>query len=301
MIHGMFTVSAISLLASVALAQGTDAETPVPGAPAETAVQPASIAPDAQLIVDQYINATGGRSGWAELKTLQGNGSVALPAASIAGTASVMMSRDVYRRTFIMSGGPIKEAMIETGRTGDVVWQLTGESEQYTGKLVEGVERQRQVRLFQFNQLLDLEKHFLRVEVVDVEEIDGQPAMKVLMVPREAPDSREYRYFDQKTNYIVRTVTETPGRPPQESRFSSYRKVGPVRLHAETKIMTANTVLMMIVINNMKANKPLPADAGELPLEIRVLLGLGPDGKGADASESDASPGAATEEAPAEK
>ena len=231
------------------------------------------IAPDAQLIVEQYLTATGGRDAWSSLKTIQGNGTISIPAAGISGTAQFAISPDLYRNTFTMSGGSVQGASIITGRNGDVVWQMTGEDDRYNGKLVEGVNRLRNLRQYQFNQLLNLEKNFLRVEIVDVEEIDGSPAMKLLMVPREAPDSKEYRFFDQSSHFIVRTIIEQSGGNVQEARYGGFKKVGPVRMHTETKRMASGQVLMLVATPNIVANKPLPEKYNELPLEIRVLLG----------------------------
>ncbi|MEE2906562.1 MAG: hypothetical protein VX527_01895 [Planctomycetota bacterium] len=267
MLTSAFVLTAV-LFSGAGLTQ-IPSPTPAPAAPALNN----EIAPDAKLVVEQYLTATGGRNGWSSLKTIQGNGTLSIPAASITGTAQFVISSDLYRNTFTMSGGSVQGASIITGRNGDVVWQMTGEGDRYNGKLLEGVTRLRNLRQYQFNQLLDLEKNFLRVEIVDVEEIDGSPAIKILMVPREAPDSKEYRFFDQSSHFIVRTIIEQPGGNVQEARYSGYKKVGPVRMHTETKRMASGQVLMLVATPNIVANKPLPEKYNELPLEIRVLLG----------------------------
>lgn len=261
-------VLAAALFSGLGLAQS-----PPPTSEQATSPTLNAISPDAKMIVEQYIQATGGRDAWASLKTVQGNGTISIPAAAISGTAQFAISPDLYRNTFTMSGGAIQDARIITGRNGDVVWQMTGEREVYKGKLVEGVERLRNIRQYQFNQLLNLEKNFLRAEIVDVEEVNGSPAMKILMVPKEAPDSKEYRFFDQSTHVIVKTIIESPGGPIQEAMYSSYKKVGPVRMHTETKRMAGGQVLMLIATPNIVANKPIPEQYSEIPFEIRVLLG----------------------------
>ncbi|MBG79310.1 MAG: hypothetical protein CMJ39_01215 [Phycisphaerae bacterium] len=278
MIHGLFGIPVATLVVcSAVLAQPEQSQPSESSGVSEAVPASASIAPDAKLVVDQYIAATGGRSGWESIRTLQGNGSVSIPAAAIAGSANVMMSKVEYRRKFVLNGGPLNGAIIETGRNGDVIWQLTGEADQYNGKLIEGAERDRSLRQYQFNQLLDLEKNFTRVEVVDVEEIDGVSTMKVLMVPRENPDSREYRFFDQKSGLILRTIIEESGRPPQESRYTNYRRFGPIKMHTQTDMMTGGQIVMRIAITNYVLNEPLPEEIKEMPLEIKVLLGEGPD------------------------
>jgi hypothetical protein len=251
-----------------------DPSTPKPTPPAEALPAPADIGPDARIIIDKYIEATGGRSGWAKVKTIQGNGSVAIPAANINGTATFAMGPDAFRRRFNISGGPMIDAMIENGRVGDIVWQLTGERDQYNGKIIEGAERARQLRMYQFNHMLDLEKNFIQVAVVDVAQVEGDVCMKLLMVPRDFPETKEYRYFDQKTNLIRQTDMVGVNRPPQTSRFSGYRQVGPVKIHSDTKIMANEQVIMLIAIPNLTVNQPLPSDIRELPLEIKVLLGI---------------------------
>ena len=232
-----------------------------------------TIAPDAKIIVNRYIEATGGRDAWSSIKSIQGNGTISIPAASISGTAEYAITSDLYRNTFMMSGGAVEGAAIITGRNGDVIWQLSGEKERYNGKIIEGAERLRSLRQYQFNQLLNLEKNFLSAEIVDMEEIKGSMAIKILMVPKESPASKEYRFFDQSSNLIVKTIIESPGGPLQAAFFGAYQQAGPIKIHTETKRMAGDQVLMLISTPNIVVNKPLPASYSELPLEIRVLLG----------------------------
>ena len=232
----------------------------------------ANISPDARLIIDQYISATGGREAWQNLESVQGNGTVSIPAASISGTAEFCITPGTYRNTFNMSGGKVQDATIITGRNGDVAWQLTGESDKYQGKILEGVERLKSLRKYQFNQMLDLDANFLSVELAALEEVNGKPAYKLDMVPRESPDSTETRYFDQASHLIVRTVIEGGG-PIQESFYDDYVQVGPVKMHTKTKRMASGVVLMEINMTNLLVNKPFPDSYKQMPYEIRVLLG----------------------------
>ena len=188
MLASLFLSLAVFQVASTSTQESPPAE-PV-SSKEIVAVESDEITADARMIVDRYINATGGKAGWSSVKAIQGNGTLDIPAAGITGTAAYVVTPDLYRNTFRMTGGPIQDASIITGRNGDVVWQLSGENEQYTGKLIEGAERLRNLRQYQFNQMLDLEKNFLRVELVDIEEIEGSRAFKILMVPRSRPNPR---------------------------------------------------------------------------------------------------------------
>ena len=194
------TVALVFLSSNVAFAQ-SDSSSP-------SVEEPAAISPDARMIIDRYIEATGGRQAWESLQSVQGNGTVSIPAASISGTAEFCITPDAYRNTFNMSGGNMKDATIVTGRNGDVVWQLTGESGQYNGKIIEGVARSKSLRQFQFNQMLDLAANFSRIELADIEAVDGKPAFRLDMVPRENPDVVESRFFDQATHLIVRNLVK---------------------------------------------------------------------------------------------
>lgn len=264
------SVAYVSILLVAACSQFGHAQEKAAASPS---VEKASdISADARMIINQYITATGGREAWSSLESVQGNGTVSIPAASISGTAAFCITPDTYRNTFNMSGGKIKDATIITGRNGDVVWQLTGESEQYQGKIMEGVERLKSLRKYQFNQMLDLDANFLRVELADVEEVNGKSAYKLDMVPRESPESTETRYFDQATHLIVRTVIEGGG-PLQESFYGNYVQVGPVKMHTKTTRMAGGVVLMEINMTDLLVNKPFPDKDKKMPYEIRVLLG----------------------------
>jgi len=241
------------------------------------------ITPDARMIVDQYLAATGGKEAWRSLQSVQGNGTITIPAASISGTASFCITPEAYRNTFRMSGGKIEDATIISGRNGEVVWQLTGESDQYNGEIIEGAARSKSLRQYQFNQMLDLDANFSRVELADIEEIEGKPAYRLDMVPRENPDAMESRFFDQKTHLIVRTIINGDG-PIQESFYGEYVEVGPIMMHTSTKRMAGGVVLMQIDMKNLMVNKPFLAEYSKLPYEIRVLLGeevVSPPGKNA--------------------
>lgn len=271
MLASLFLSLAVFQVASTSTQESPPAE-PV-SSKEIVAVESDEITADARMIVDRYINATGGKAGWSSVKAIQGNGTLDIPAAGITGTAAYVVTPDLYRNTFRMTGGPIQDASIITGRNGDVVWQLSGENEQYTGKLIEGAERLRNLRQYQFNQMLDLEKNFLRVELVDIEEIEGSRAFKILMVPRESPQSKEYRFFDQESNLIVKTMVDDGTGRVQEAYFDSYKQFGPVKLHTRTRRMTGGQVLMTIATPEILINKPVPKSFEEMPLEIKVLLG----------------------------
>ncbi len=267
----MFVRSAayVSLILMAACTQLTFAEEKTEPS---SVVKKSDISPDARLIINQYISATGGREAWESLQSVQGNGTVSIPAASISGTARFCITPDTYRNTFNMSGGGVEDATIITGRNGDVAWQLTGEFEKFKGEILEGVERLKSLRKYQFNQMLDLEANFLSVTLADIEEVNGKPAFKLDMVPRESPGSTESRYFDKETHLIVRTVVKGSG-PLQESFYTNYVQVGPVRMHTNTKRMAGEAVLMEINMLNLLVNKPYPATDKQMPFEIKVLLG----------------------------
>ncbi len=230
------------------------------------------VSPEARMIIDRYIAATGGKEAWESLESLQGNGTVSIPAASISGSAEFCITSDLYRNTFRMNGGQVQNAVITSGRNGDVIWQITGEADQFKGKIVEGVERMRSLRQFQFNQLLDLDANFSRIDLVDVELVNEKPAFRLEMVPRENPASIESRYFDQDSYLIVRTVVKGEG-AVQESFYGNYVDVGPVKMHTNTKRMAGDAVLMQVDMLNLQVNKPYPAKFKKMPYEIRVLLG----------------------------
>lgn len=258
------TVALVFLSSNVAFAQ-SDSSSP-------SVEEPAAISPDARMIIDRYIEATGGRQAWESLQSVQGNGTVSIPAASISGTAEFCITPDAYRNTFNMSGGNMKDATIVTGRNGDVVWQLTGESGHYNGKIIEGVARSKSLRQFQFNQMLDLAANFSRIELADIEAVDGKPAFRLDMVPRENPDVVESRFFDQATHLIVRNLVKEGG-SVQESFYGDYVRVGPVMMHTTTKKMSSGVVLMQVELKNILVNKPYLDKYEKMPYEIKVLLG----------------------------
>ena len=139
-------------------------------------------------------------------------------------------------------------------------------------KLFEGIEKSRRLRRREFNQLLDLDALFISADIDGIEDVNGSSAFKILMIPRNDPGVKEYRFFDQESGVLVRSMLEQPGKSIQDTYVSDYRQVGPIKLPFKRTRMANSAVLTESELVEVKANEPLPPTVNDLPIEIKVLL-----------------------------
>jgi zinc protease len=215
--------------------------------------------PTADTVLNQYIEATGGKAAYEKLKNRVSTGSIELPAANIKGT--IKLTQAAPNNTFLFFElGPAGET--RRGTDGKTAWEistLTGERD------LDGEEKESFIRESSFYKELLWKELYDKVECVGVEDVNGKPAYKLVLTPKSGKPVTEY--YDKTTHLIVKqTATSvTPnGEITVDSYPSDFKMVDAIMVPftSTQKVLTQEIVMKLTEI---KHNVDLPADAFKRP------------------------------------
>jgi hypothetical protein len=222
--------------------------------------------PKADVIIEKYIEVTGGKAAYGKVHNEISTGTLELVGKGIKGTLTIYRAEPdkSYTLTEIEGVGKVEE-----GSDGQVAWTRSA----MTGpRLKEGEEKATSLRSGRFNAELHWREHFKKVETAGVEDVNGQPCYKVVMTPAEG--SPVTRYYDKKSNMLVKTAMTIKipmGEFPVESVVSDYRKEGEILMpHRLNQKMAGNEIL--ITIEGVKYNAEIPKGTFDLPEDVKPLV-----------------------------
>jgi hypothetical protein len=163
---------------------------------------------------------------------------------------------------------------VEEGFDGKVAW----ESNSIQGaRIKEGEERALVARASRLS-ILDIWREFYTsAKTVGSEDVNGKPAWKVEMTPKEGKP--ETLYFDKESGLMVRStqtvtmamaVTMAMGEIPVESEVSDYRVVDGIKT-AFTMTQKAMGQVMVMHFDKVTYNAEIPPDRFDLPAAVQAL------------------------------
>ncbi len=222
--------------------------------------------PKADMILDRYVEVTGGKAAYEKRKNEVATGIVELKAQGLKGTVT-RYSADPAQEYLIMEIDGVGK--LESGMDHGVAWDKNA---MLGPRIKTGIERSQSLREGTFNNPLHWRELYPKVETAGVETIDGEPCYKVVLTPKEG--NPETMYFQKKSGLAVKTtiVSVSPmGETPIEMLASDYKSFGGIM--APTKItQKAAQMEFTITMQDVKTNQPFPADRFDPPAEVKALL-----------------------------
>lgn len=219
--------------------------------------------PQAEAILDHFVDVTGGKAAWDTVKTQESTASLEVVGKGLKGTIQTYSLRPDKVYVVLDLEGVGK---IESGSDGNVVWER---SAILGARIREGEERAAALR--ESSLVTDWRVFYRKAETTGMDESAGQPCYKVSMTPKEGKP--ETLCFDVKTGYLVRKagITKTPmGEIPTETLLSNYKEVESIRIPFTISQKVAGAE-MLAQIQTVKLNGPIPADRFALPEDIKAL------------------------------
>lgn len=221
--------------------------------------------PKAETVLDQYVEATGGKAAYDKVKNRVSKGTLEISGANIQGKVhSTQAAPD--KMVTIMDLGQLGKT--SQGSNGQVVW----ESSPFTGdRVLEGEERGETMLRARFNSETGWRELYPKVECTGVEDVDGKPAFKVVLTPKVGKPTTQF--YDRGTHLMVKQTATTKG-PMGEIEVeiypSDYRKVDGILMPfaVRQKVLTQEIV---IKLDDVQHNVDLPADAFKLPEGVEAL------------------------------
>jgi zinc protease len=222
--------------------------------------------PPAAMILDRYVEVTGGKAAYEMHKTEIETGTVQFVALGLKGTLSGYSAEpDKHYSTFDLEG----VGKVEEGVSGGVAWEnspLSGP------RIKSGEEKAQALREARFNAPAHWREIYTKAETTGVERVGEEDCYKVLLTP--AQGNAVTMYFGKKSGLMKKTTVVAAsqfGDLAAELIASEYREFGGVLAPAKMTQKAAGQELT-ITINDVKVNQEIPPDRFELPAEVKALL-----------------------------
>jgi hypothetical protein len=222
--------------------------------------------PEAEKIIDKYIEATGGRKAYSKIDNIKTVGTFEMPAQGMSMSITTYNARPNLMYTVIESDqvGKIERGVSKNG----VTWEnsvMTGPS------IKEGAERKQMLEDATFNKMANWKDIYTRAETLGTADVNGKAAYKVALTT-EGGDSETY-YFEKDSGLLVkaeRTMHSQMGDIPSSVMIGDYRDAGGV-LHSFETVITVMGQKRKITYEKVETNIELPEGIFDLPAEIAAL------------------------------
>jgi hypothetical protein len=229
------------------------------------AAAPDQTLPKGDLILDRYVEATGGKDAYDKVHTEKWTGTFELIGKGVKGAVTAYRSEPNKSVTVVELEGI---GSIQDGTDGETAWSL---SSLQGPRIKQGDERAVTMREAMLRGAVEWRKLYKSAETTGVENVDDQACFKVLLTPNEGKP--ETRYFDKKSNLLVKLTMQLPspmGEVPTETLLSDYKEqngvTAPRKVHQK-----ALGQEFLITINQVEYNVDMPKDRFDLPAEIKAL------------------------------
>lgn len=222
--------------------------------------------PTPDAIIARYVEVTGGKAAYEKRTSEIATGTVDYAAQGLKGTLERYSEAPDKSYTAIEFQGVGK---FESGVANGVAWE---KSNLLGPRVKSGVEKSQALREAVFNHELNWKKLYDKAETAGVETIDGEECYKVVFTP--ADGKPETTYYQKKSGLVVKvgmvTVNQM-GDVPVEEVVSDYKNFDGVLMPSKVVQRAAGQEIIM-TIDTVKVNQPIPADRFEPPADIKALL-----------------------------
>ncbi len=180
--------------------------------------------PEAEKVLERFIEATGGIEAYSALKNIFSSGTYEISGKSLRGRYSTYEAPPDRTRTILEFDGGKK---YEEGTVEGLAWEL---SEDAQPRIKTGAEKAFALREASFNSVIQWRKLYAKAETLGIEKIAGMTCYKVKLSPASGHPIIDY--FDKVSGLRVKseTVVSTPaGDITSENLYNEYRIVNGVK------------------------------------------------------------------------
>jgi hypothetical protein len=225
--------------------------------------------PKGEVILDKYVDATGGKAAYAKVKSDISTGSMTFAAMGLTGKMVVYSQAPDKRSAEVTLEGIGK---IVEGSNGDIAWSFNA---MQGPRLKDGDEKAQSLAQAKYSSDANWRDIYKSAETQGVEAVDGKDCYKVLMTPKVG--KQQTRWYDKQTGLLAKmamTVESPMGSVTVETVPSEYRKEGEILLpHKMVNKMAGQEFSM--TIDKVDQNVEIPAEKLEPPAEVKALLNKG--------------------------
>jgi outer membrane lipoprotein-sorting protein len=222
--------------------------------------------PKGEVVLDKYIEVTGGKAAYAKLHSETTAGTMEFKAMGLKGKMTAYAAEPDLRYTEIIIDGIGK---IQEGSNGEVAW---GMSAVQGPRIKDGDEKAETLLQAKFNPELMWRDLFKSAETVGTESIDGKDCYKVVLTPKSG--SPMTKWYDKESGLLLKMslTAKTPmGDIQSDTIYSDYRKEG--ELLVPHKVLShVATMEFVMTIDSVQQNAEIPKGKFEIPDEVKALM-----------------------------
>jgi hypothetical protein len=221
----------------------------------------------AEDVIEDFIEATGGRAAYEKHHSLKLTGTFAMPAMGLTAPMTSYQEAPDKGYTLIESQA---FGTIESGSDGAVQWEKT----MMTGaKVKDGEEKAVADRQGAFNMMLRWQDFYQSAVTEAREDVDGRPCWKLVMTPNVGEP--ETSWFDVETKLMVKSslaLTGDMGRVTMDVFPSDYREVDGVLVSFVARQVLMGLQEMTITTETLEFNVEIPEGTFDLPEDVKALV-----------------------------
>jgi outer membrane lipoprotein-sorting protein len=231
-----------------------------------TCATPAAELKTGEAVLDNFVETSGGAATYEKIHNMAMKGSMSMAAMGIKGAITIYSAEPnkSSMSTVLPGVGKIVE-----GTDGTNAWAF---SAMQGPQLKKGEELTDSLREAFFHKENDWSSIYASAELNGVEDVDGKPAYKVTLTPKNGKPQTQY--YDKATGFMVRhqSVRKTAlGDIPVDVSVGGYRKECGVDL-PHLLVQTVAGQKIELQVDTVECNAQLPADAFQPPAEVKALI-----------------------------
>jgi zinc protease len=220
--------------------------------------------PSADKLLQLSLERSGGAQAIAKAKNAVMTGTVEMAGHNITGP--VELYQDGSKSYTVMNLPGIGK--MEEGFDGETAWEMNALQ---GARIKDGEEKANIERSSNISVLSSWRDYYKQAKTIGSEDVEGKPAWKVEMTPKEGKP--EMFYFDKDTMLLVRTTATvaTPlGEIPVEAMMGDYRVVDGIKTPF-TMTEKAMSQVIVMKFDKVQYNVPIAADRFDLPPAVKAL------------------------------
>ncbi|HKD07694.1 MAG TPA: hypothetical protein VKB79_17470 [Bryobacteraceae bacterium] len=220
--------------------------------------------PSGESLLQISLQKSGGAEAFAKARNAVLTGKVEMAGHNIGGPVEIYQE-DGKSYTAIDLPGIGK---VEEGFDGETAWEMNSLQ---GARVKDGEERAAVIRASRMSVLDTWRDFYSAATTVGSEDVDGKPAWKVEMTPKEGKP--EIFYFDKQSMLLVRTtahIATALGEIPVDTRLGDYRPVDGIQTPFS---MTQNAMTQTLVMkfDKVQYNASIPPGRFDLPAAVKAI------------------------------
>jgi hypothetical protein len=221
--------------------------------------------PDAETVIERYLEQSGGRERLQAVETLHAVGTVKVPDVGLEGTVTLWQRADGYSRTVLEIPGL---GTIEEGTRPDLAW----ESSLMGPRIKRGEEKALALRNSTIEPLLDWRERYRSARVAGLRTVGERQAFELVLTAEGGAE--QTHLIDTETYSPVgseMTIDSPMGKIETKARILEAEMIDGVRIPTRIENEAAGT-RMLLNLEQVELGRKIPEGTFDLPEEVESLL-----------------------------